>query len=89
MDDEEEALRAADRLIAYWRTHPRAADTIEGIQRWWFDDLPVSRSVVRVALRRLMREGRVTATTAADGRVRFRWVDVSNGSPANGEEDQT
>ena len=55
----------------YFATHPDAADSIEGIQRWWL--LPQSREEPRLlierALDRLVAEGAAHRTVLEDGRV--------------------
>ena len=35
MDDSAQARCALQQLLAYWQARPQAADTVEGIQRWW------------------------------------------------------
>lgn len=74
MDQPDAARQAMRGLIAYWRSNPHAADTADGIQRWWLADLSLSRHAIDAALQHLVDEGRATAVTAADGRVRYRWV---------------
>lgn len=46
-------------LRGYLARHPAAADTVEGIQRWWLADVlgEVSPALVEVALERLEDEG--------------------------------
>lgn len=48
-------------LCAYVARHPAAADTVEGIQRWWLADMlgEVSPALVEEALERLEAQGRV------------------------------
>jgi hypothetical protein len=54
---EDEVERVAEMIVSYLRDHPRAADTPEGIQRWWIAPVfgEVSLWAVRQALDRLER----------------------------------
>ncbi len=51
----------ADRLIAYLREHPRAADTLEGIHQWWLASPSpgVTPQITQRALDLLEAEGRI------------------------------
>lgn len=60
--DETDAIRAiADRIARYLEQHPEAADSTEGIQRWWLGpDTPAERiDYIERALTRLEANGRV------------------------------
>lgn len=61
-------------LSRYWRRHPDACDTCEGIARWWIDagSVPVPPQAVEVALAWMSACGVVETLVAADGRVRYR-----------------
>lgn len=72
MDDSAQARCALQQLLAYWQARPQAADTVEGIQRWWLGDAVVSRAVLARVLDDLVQRGVVIGMTAADGRVRYR-----------------
>ncbi|MFG6413330.1 hypothetical protein ACG02S_05400 [Roseateles sp. DC23W] len=63
-------------LSRYWRQHPDACDTAEGIARWWIDvePQPVPATLVEGALGWMSACGVVEALQAADGRVRYRRV---------------
>ena len=41
----------AVKILDYFRRHPRAKDSVEGIAKWWVDDDPVA---VRSALESLV-----------------------------------
>lgn len=72
MDDSAEERCVLQRLLSYWQARPQAADTVEGIQRWWLDEAVVSRTVLARVLDSLVRRGVVDGVKAADGRVRYR-----------------
>lgn len=61
----------ADEIASYLDQHPDAADTEEGIQRWWLANAGVTPSLqtVRLALEDLRRRGLVTTTTVIGGRL--------------------
>jgi hypothetical protein len=58
-------------IEAYLAVHPDAADSAEGIQRWWLASTLTEESLdqVRAALERLAAAGRVTRHVLPDGRV--------------------
>lgn len=61
-------------LLDYLATHPGAADSIEGIRRWW---LPAQLAAVRsadveAALQRLVRAGVLSRRELPDGRVLYK-----------------
>ncbi|MFB9240328.1 hypothetical protein IV454_24115 [Massilia antarctica] len=65
--------RLVTKLSTYWYEHPLACDTAEGIRRWWLADGPdVPNDVVAAALAWMVTWNLVAASTAADGRIRFR-----------------
>ena len=63
------------KLIEYWLEHPNAADTAEGICRWWLSDVTASEQLVNDALAWLAQRDVVVVREAADGRVRYRLSD--------------
>jgi hypothetical protein len=71
--DDPEVATVICQLNIYLRQHPNAADTSEGIARWWFD-APLRPTIgqVNAALRSMQALGIVEALHAADGRVRYR-----------------
>jgi hypothetical protein len=65
--------RVSDEIRRYLTQYPDAADTDDGIQRWWLPPwCQVPIDVVRAALERLMAEGFVTADEVVGGRVIYR-----------------
>lgn len=62
-------------LAAYWRTHPAAIDSAEGIRRWWF---PAGKDVagdeLSVALAWMQGRALIEVLAAADRRVRYRRI---------------
>ena len=56
-------------IEAYLERHPDAADSAEGISRWWLarDGLDPCVEVVQAALSRLLERGVVTARTLPNG----------------------
>jgi hypothetical protein len=69
----EDAIRAiAAEVLGYLTRHPDAADTAEGIQRWWLIEGGVyAPSDVEHALERLARDGAVVRRGLPDGRVLY------------------
>jgi hypothetical protein len=55
----------------YCAAHPRAADTSEGVRRWWLADLACSVEDVELALAELVKSGEIVERTLADGRVLY------------------
>ena len=80
MDDSAEARCALQQLLTYWQARPQAADTVEGIQRWWLGEAVVSRAVLARVLDDLVQRGMVIGVTAADGRVRYRLARPADGT---------
>jgi len=69
--DVDDAAHIVVVIRRYIHAHPDAADTIDGIRRWWL--LPVlqdeSRELVADALESLVQEGVMRQVTQEDGRV--------------------
>ena len=80
MDDSAEERRVLQHLLSYWQARPQAADTAEGIQRWWLGEAAVSRAVLGKVLDDLVQRGTVDRVTAADGRVRYRLASPAGGT---------
>jgi len=73
MGDEQGVLVIVDALLRYLRVNPHAADTAEGIHRWWFEpDAQYTQDAVSRALDWLNHRRLIETTTAADGHQRFR-----------------
>lgn len=55
----------------YVRSHPEAADSVDGIHRWWLDPALRDEARERVldALERLVGEGVLRRVTLEDGQV--------------------
>lgn len=63
----------AQELVRYLLAHPGASDTAEGIARWWFESEDgVSPLELKKALDHLVAVGLIEASSAGDGRVRYR-----------------
>ena len=62
MCDDDDAVRTiAVTLFDYIARHPDAADSLEGIRRWWLPGhTAVCAAAVEAALERLVREGELT-----------------------------
>jgi hypothetical protein len=56
----------------YCAQHPNAADTVEGVRRWWLADLLCSREEVERALAELVARGEVIERSLADGTILYR-----------------
>ena len=65
-----EIARAIERYLA---KHPNAADSAEGIRRWWLMRLRYEESAQQVqqALEQLLRQGVVTKRVLTDGQVLY------------------
>lgn len=61
-------------VLRYLQAHPHAADTIEGITRWWLAPKlgTVSAESLERALARLMESGHVQRDALSDGRYVYR-----------------
>jgi hypothetical protein len=65
--------RVADEIRRYWIQYPKAADTDDGIQRWWLPPwFEVPLDVVQAALLLLEVGGFAAADPIAGGRVVYR-----------------
>jgi hypothetical protein len=69
--EEDAVLSIAGAIRNYFATHPEAADSADGIQRWWL--LPLLREeplrLVEQALEQLVEEGVTQRVVLEDGRV--------------------
>lgn len=69
MDDEANRATLRARILSYFREHPNAADTVDGVRRWWLADPHWTRQEVERALHELVESGSAAARTGADGSV--------------------
>lgn len=69
--DEDVVLRIAGAIRNYFATNPEAADSVEGIQRWWLLPLLGEEPIALVerALEHLVSEGVTHRLVLEDGRV--------------------
>ena len=72
MDDDPTRALAAE-VLRYISRHPGAADTTEGIERWWLPDgIAAHRAAeLEAALERLVRDGVLARRRLPDGRVLY------------------
>lgn len=63
-----------DAIHLYLTKHPDAADSAEGVARWWLPSMNIAASLpeVEAALEQLLTLGLVRKRTLADGRVIYR-----------------
>jgi hypothetical protein len=59
-------------IARYFRSHPQACDTLDGVAGWWLTGALTAGPELEVALDILGNEGIVEAVHAADGRIRYR-----------------
>jgi hypothetical protein len=60
-------------ILAHLAANPTAADSAEGVARWWLGDRagPVSVGEAQAALEGLAREGRIRRMQLADGNTLY------------------
>jgi hypothetical protein len=60
-------------ILDYLASHPDAQDTSRGIVEWWLLKQRITEATadVEAALAKLVAEGKLTAKTGLDGRVRY------------------
>jgi hypothetical protein len=63
----------AETIQRYLDAHPNAADSVEGITRWWLTRQRYEEAIkiVEQALERLVAEGKVAKTVTAEGTVLY------------------
>ena len=83
IDDDRVQLIAAE-IARYLVQHPDAADTFDGIKRWWLSRIRVEEAIVHVrqALDGLVLEGLVVEQKLADGRLVYRSAVSATTEPA-------
>ena len=73
MDDSPASANAwVEEITQYLQQHPQAADSAEGVARWWLQAPVGEWPRVRQALDTMVADGRLERTTAADGTQRYR-----------------
>lgn len=77
-DVEARRLALAAEVMGYLQSHPNAADTPEGIARWWISRQRLTENVaaVRDSLALLVEAGRVRVELTRDGRQVYRAVNT-------------
>lgn len=56
-----------EQLAHYCAAHPRAADNIDGVRRWWLADPSIPLSDVEAALESLVKRGTLDVRRLPDG----------------------
>jgi hypothetical protein len=56
-----------DQLARYCAAHPRAADNIDGVRRWWLADPAIPLADVEAALEALVTRGTLDVRRLPDG----------------------
>ena len=76
VSDERSYVDLAAEICRYLDSHPNAADSVEGIVRWWLprQRLADNAELTQRALDYLVANNEVKATTTVDGRVVYRRV---------------
>lgn len=71
--EEAENARVRAAILDYLRRNPGAADTLEGIVRWWLPAEPVRFDASRAerTLEQLVREGFVVKSVLVEGTVLY------------------
>ncbi|MDX1390764.1 MAG: hypothetical protein R3241_00190 [Rheinheimera sp.] len=82
------AQRLYQQLLAYIGEYPRAADSLEGVMRFWlglqYADAKLQQAVLQ-ALLRLMSEGLLSQKTSSDGTVLYFACGQQQAGPEQGE----
>lgn len=68
-DDEAIVTGVAEEILCYLKTHPKAADTLDGVVHWWLLRQRYMRGLKQVqqALDELVEQGLVEKRSYADG----------------------
>jgi hypothetical protein len=64
----------AEEIARYLRAHPEAADSFEGIRRWWLPRVRFEETTAQIerALDELLERGIVVREVMPDGRILYR-----------------
>ena len=64
----------ADEIARYLHDHPDAADSLDGIRRWWLPRVRLEEATAQLedAIEELLRRGVVVRQVLADGTVLYR-----------------
>lgn len=73
MTSENKTSSLIEAITRYLEIHPNAADTLEGVARWWLPAAYKLKSInkVQAALDVLIEQGVIKRTKTADGKVIF------------------
>jgi len=84
-DDDQEIERIAHDVQAYLQNHPHAADTLEGVVKWWLTRQRYDQAEAQVsrALELLEQRGLIARATTTDGRPVFSSADTAGKNPRN------
>ncbi|MEJ2454148.1 MAG: hypothetical protein P8103_08340 [Candidatus Thiodiazotropha sp.] len=79
--DNDEVERIARDVQAYLERHPHAADTLEGVVKWWLmrQRYDQAEGLVGKALNMLEHDGLIAKATTSDGRTIY-----SSAAPGKG-----
>jgi hypothetical protein len=68
---EREAQTVAAHIVRYLRAHPDAADTLDGVARWWLEELPRDEVMER-AIAMLVKSKLIERHVLPEGTAVFR-----------------
>jgi hypothetical protein len=85
--DEDRIAAVCCEIQRYLSSHPDAADSVEGIRRWWIARLRLEESArhVQEALNRLVAQGVVIERVMPDGRAVYEMAGRPVGMPSSGD----
>ncbi|WLQ17090.1 hypothetical protein O5O45_14310 [Hahella aquimaris] len=71
MEHEDDILKVCRKIVEYLKSHPSAADSLQGVMRWWLAEEADAYSwdSVQRALEGLARQGVIGRRTLSDGGV--------------------
>jgi hypothetical protein len=71
----------ADEIARYLTDHPDAADSLDGIRRWWLPRVRLEEATAQLeaALEELLRRGVVVRQVLADGTTLYRRAEADHG----------